>query len=78
MSPDSNQNYDFRSFIQHNSTREEIIDRLLAYIEKGPMWRYHSFVRSLHEDGQDHIVTLVGHDPEKYNEVSLSINPCPT
>ena len=42
------------------------------------MWRLHSFLRALHEDHQDHIITLLGHEPEKYNEVSLSFNLCPS
>ena len=52
--------------LQFNAPCCRIIERLLDYIEKGPIWRLHAFLRACAQTNQEHVVDLLGLDSARY------------
>ena len=59
-----------QSFVfQHNAPCHETVGRLLDFLLKSPVWRFHALLRSLSLTGQDHItMEVLGLDPQKYSD----------
>ena len=56
--------------------RHERVEKLLDLIEKGPTWKFHSFMRSIALTNQGYLIRAVGLDPMNYcpeDELSLNI-----
>ena len=45
--------------------------RLLDHLERGPCWRLHAFLKACRDTSQEHVIELVGLDPEMYGDVFL-------
>ena len=51
---------------QLDATEHEQVDRLLEHLERGPTWRFHAFLRACALTDQEHIINILGFDPNVY------------
>ena len=60
----------FLSFVKGGVVEEDMVNNLLDYITKQPVWRFHGLMRALHLTGQDHVIRLLGLNPDDYEDMS--------
>ena len=52
--------------MQVNATKHKQVERLLDHLERGPTWRFHALLRVCALTNQEHVVHMLGFDPEVY------------
>ena len=51
-----------------NATKLEQVDHLLNHLMHGPTWRFHALLRACALTNQEHVVRMLGFDPDVYLE----------